>query len=159
MALHPVAGARIYIGQQLDDQSTDFVEADFSTQSWLEIDGFSSMGNLGDTAALISTDLINRGRTVKQKGTFNAGQMQNQFAILPDDLGQIALRAASAVRQNYAFRLVFDDAPAGGTASERLFIAMVMSAEETGGGANTVRQLNGSLEINSNIVRIDAAGP
>jgi hypothetical protein len=31
MALLPVAGMKIYIGDVMDDQATDFVEADFTT--------------------------------------------------------------------------------------------------------------------------------
>lgn len=154
--LYPVAGTKIYIGGVLASKASDFVEADFSSQSWVEIDGFSQMGAFGDTAALISTPLINRGRDTKQKGTFNAGQMQNVFAKLDEDPGQIALLAASRNRNNYAFRLVFDDAPPDGTPSERLFVALVMNAEEQGGDANTILNLAATLEINSNIVRIAA---
>lgn len=150
MALHPVAGSRIYIGPQIADQDDDFEESDFTGLTFVEIDGWSQMGTLGDSAAMISTDLINRGRTIKQKGTFNAGQMQNVFAIILDDPGQLALIAAAKVRDNYAFKLAMEDG------STRYFIALVMSAEEAGGGANTIQNLNASLEINSNIVTVTA---
>lgn len=150
MALQPVAGSRIYIGNQLDDKSADFVAGDFTAQSWVEIDGWTQMGAIGDTAQLISTDLINRGRTVKQKGTFNAGQMQNVFAYLPLDDGQILLRSARDQRANYSFRVVFE------TTEEKLFIALVMNAEDAGGNANTILNENVTLEINSNIVTVAA---
>ena len=153
MSLFPVSGATISIGNQFNDQSSDLVEGDFTGMTWLLIDGWSQMGSVGDSAQLISTDLINRGRTVKQKGTFNAGSMQNMFALISADVGQIALLAAAKVRNNYAFKLVFDDASTtSGAGSERKFIALVMNEEESGGDANTIQNLNITLELNSNIV-------
>jgi hypothetical protein len=44
------------------------------------------------------------------------------------------------------------------TASERLFIAKVMSQSEQFDQANAVLKLNASLGVNSNVVRINAAG-
>ncbi len=49
MSLNAVAGQKIYIGGQLDDKSTDFVAADFASQSWTEIDGWTQCGATGDT--------------------------------------------------------------------------------------------------------------
>lgn len=241
MSLFPVAGCKIYIGGALSDKASDFVASDFSAEVWTEIDGWEQMGSAGDTAQVISTDLINRNRTVKQKGTRNAGQMQNVFAVLTDDAGQIALIAAEKTSLNYAFRIKLNDAPAarsftatisnaspgvvtkvahglvantpvtlsttgalptglspattyyvktvldadtftlsatpGGSAinttgagsgthtvttvptpSERMFVALVMTAQEAGGGANTIQKLNATLEINSNIVPVAALG-
>lgn len=149
MALHPVAGGRIYIGAAaMDDQADDFVEADFSGVTWTEIDGWQTAGRIGDTSQLISTDLINRGRTIKQKGTRNAGSMGNTFAIIGDDPGQLALIAAEATDDNYPFRLVW---PNGET---QYFIGLVMSAAETNGQANTIRVMEATVEVNSNIVTV-----
>jgi hypothetical protein len=161
VALYPIAGQRIYIGGVKPDQNTDFVAADFTSQTWVEIDGWVNAGAVGDNTALITTALINRGRDVKQKGTANAGQMQNQFAVIADDPGQIALLAAAAGsnKNNYAFRVLGNDAPASGPdpePSERLFVGLVMSAQEPGGDANTIRMLDATIEINSNIVKIAA---
>ena len=157
MALYPVAGCKIYIGGVLSDKNADFVESDFSGQSWTEIDGWSQMGAVGDAAQTITTELINRGRDVKQKGTANAGTMENVFAIVPGDAGQTALRAAAAPsnKNNYAFRIDLNDAN-GGAPSKRYFVALAMSQQEAGGSANTIQNLNATLEINSNIVRVAA---
>lgn len=162
MSLNAVAGQKIYIGGQLEPETGDMVAGDFSAVTWVEIDGWSTCGAAGDTAALISTDLINRGRTVKQKGTKNAGQMQNTFAIIPADAGQVALIAAANTNKNYAFRIDNNDAalsPASPVPqpSKRYFVGLVMSAEEAGGEANTVQSLNATIEINSNIVKVAAS--
>lgn len=163
MSLSAVAGQKIFIGGQLDDQTDDFVAADFTSQTWVEIDGWTQVGAIGDTAALISTDLVNRGRTAKQKGTRNAGQMQNVFAIVPADAGQIALLAAERTSKNYAFKIENNDAATSPASpvpqpSKRYFVGLVMTAEESGGSANTVQSLNATIEINSNIVKV-AANP
>jgi hypothetical protein len=118
------------------------------------------MGSAGDTAQVITTSLINRGRDVKQKGTKNAGNMQNVFAIVPNDPGQIALIAAAQSNSNYAFKIELNDKPPTGTAptpSTRLFVGLVTSASEAGGSANTVQNLNANIEINSNIVHVAAS--
>lgn len=157
MALYPVAGCHIYIGGVLSDKNADFVVGDFASQTWVEIDAWSQSGAIGDTGALITTALINRGRDAKQKGTSNAGSMQNVFAINALDAGQIALIAASLPtnKSNYAFRVDLNDAVAGAP-SKRYFIGLVMNAEEANGSANTIRNLNSTIEINSNIVRVAA---
>lgn len=73
------------------------------------------------------------------------------------DAGQIALVAAEKEIHDYAFKLVLNDAPAGGTPSERCFIAKVGSAVEALDTANNVMKLNASLWVNSNVVKVNAA--
>lgn len=155
--LFPVAGCKIYIGGVKATQSTDFVEADFSGESWIEIDGWNTMGAFGDTAQVITTSLINRNRDIKQKGTSNAGSMENTFAVIPGDPGQAALLVAAAGgnKNNYAFRIDFNDQD-GGAPSKGYFVALAMSSNQAGGEANTIRNINATLEINSNIVMVAA---
>lgn len=121
--LYPVAGSKLYIGTALATKATDFVAADFASQTWTLVDGWEQVGDLGDSAALISTDLVNRGRTTKQKGTANAGSMQNVFAILAGDAGQAAMIAASKSKSNFAFKIDWGDAPAADTDPVTITIA------------------------------------
>lgn len=155
--LMPVAGCRIFIGGVLATKNTDFVESDFSGQSWVEIDGWSQRGPLGDTANDITTQIINRGRDIHQKGTANAQAMQNVFAIVPGDAGQAALIAAAAPsnKNNYAFRIDGNDAN-GGAPSKRYFVGLAMNATESGGSANTIQNLEATIQPNSNLVRVAA---
>lgn len=156
--LFPVSGCKIYIGGVKSNQDADFVEADFSAVTWTQIKGWSTSGAFGDTAQVITTSLIDTGRDVKQKGTANSGQMQNVFAFNALDAGQIALLSASSPsdKNNYAFKVELNDAVASGAPSKRYFVGLVMSAEEANGAANTIRNLNSNVEINSNIVRVAA---
>lgn len=156
--LYSVSGQRIYIGSQpVDLPDEDLVAADFDTVTWIEIKNWIQMGALGDAAALITTPLIDRGRDVKQKGTRNAGQMQNNFGIARSDAGQIAIRAAEATDLNYPFKILGNDEPAVGSAptpSQRLCYGLVTAASEAGGAANTVQALNTTVEVNTNIVTV-----
>lgn len=146
--LFAVAGSKIYIGGVLASKITDFVAGDYSGQTWVEIDGWETMGALGDNAEMITTPLINRGRDTKQKGTFNAGSYEAQFAIVDGDPGQTAIKAAGRTKNNYAFRVVY---PSGET---EYFIALVVGTPRTGGGANDVLMISATLEVNSNIVEV-----
>lgn len=156
--LFPVAGAKFYIGNAaMVVPTTDVTESSFAAVTWVEVADWQNMGAIGDAANEIATDLISRGRTVVQKGTKRSPMMSNQFAVNSSDAGQIAMIAAAASNSNYPFRVVFNDAPSGGTATVKYFIGLVMSAQEQGGGANTTRLLSCDVAPNTNIVTVPAA--
>lgn len=154
--LYPVAGAKIYIGGVKATSDVDFVVSDFSAESWTEIDGWEQVGAYGDNAQVITTALINRGRDVKQKGTKNAGQMQNVFSFVVGDAGQAALKTAAGDTNNHAFKIVYDDSQ-GTNGTTHFFVGLVMNYSQAGGGANTVRNINSTTEINSNVAELAAA--
>ncbi|WP_103172886.1 hypothetical protein [Paracoccus sp. SY] len=158
MTIYATNGARLYIGGALDTKSDPFVEADFSGQAWEEIGETENLGTVGDTSAEIAFDSIPAQRTRRLKGTRNAGSMDLVMGIDYEDAGQQALIAAEKTPHDYAFRIVLNDAPAGGTPSERMFVAKVASVAEAYDTANSVMKLNASLWVNSNVVKIDAAG-
>lgn len=123
--LYPVAGAKIYIGPAVNDvpDDADMNAALFSSVSFTEVKGWQTMGAIGDAATLITESIISSGRDLKAKGTRNAGSMQNNFIILPNDAGQIALIAAEKTDYNYPFKLAFDDAPPAKTSTVTMTIA------------------------------------
>jgi hypothetical protein len=153
--LFPVAGAKISIGGVLPAEIGDMVASDFASQTWVEIDGWEQAGEYGDAANIISTPLINRGRVVKQKGTRDAGDMENRFAIITGDAGMTAVVAAERTRNAYAFRVVYDDKPnATGTGTTHFFVAKVVSARFVNGEADSIRMRAVTLGIDSNIVEV-----
>lgn len=152
------AGSSIFIGQSIAAKSDDFTAADFSGQSWTEINWVENLGSFGDKSAEITFDAIGETRTQKLKGTRNAGNMSLVMGIDSSDAGQAAVRSAEATPNDYAFKVVFNDAPLGGTPSIRYFIAKIMSAEEQLDGANNVSKLNAALALNSNVVRVAPTG-
>lgn len=150
-------GAKLFIGGVLAMKASDFIATDFTSQTWAEIGETESLGSVGDTSAEITFEAVNQGRAKRLKGTRNAGAMEVVCGIDYADAGQIALLAAEKTIHDYAFKVLFNDAPAGGTPSERLFIAKVASAVEAFDAANNVMKLNASLWVNSNVVRVNAA--
>lgn len=158
MTIYATAGSKLFIGGVIDDLEDELAEADFNGQTWVEIKPMEGLGSLGDAAEPITFDAIGLGRRQKIKGVRDAGTMELVAGIDYANPGQAALLAAEKEDENYAFRLVFDDAPANGTPSERLFAAIVGSASEAFDTATAVMKLNASLWVNSNVVRIDAAG-
>ncbi|MDE3791689.1 hypothetical protein I7G86_13705 [Sinorhizobium meliloti] len=242
MQLYPVAGSKIDIGPAVNSvpEDADMNASLFSSVSFTEVKGWQTMGAIGDAAALVTESVISSGRDLKAKGTRNAGSMQNNFIILPEDEGQIALIAAEATPYNYPFRIRFNDAPPAKTATVTItvatpgviswnahglaagtpvkfsttgalptgltagttyyvispsandfqvaatpggaaiatsgtqsgthtattvptgtikyFYAIVMTAQENGGGANTARLLQGNLEVNSAILTVNPVG-
>lgn len=155
--LFVTANSKIYIGAALAFAGVDLAAADFSSQVWTHIGGTTNLGSAGDTSELVTSNQIDIARTRKKKGTRNAGSMQVVADLDYADAGQLALIAAEKTPHSYAFRLVLDDAPAGGTPSERYFVAFVMTAGEQYEEANSALKLASTLEIDSNIVRVAAA--
>ncbi len=134
MQLYPVAGAKIYIGPAGNVPDDDVDASDFTSISWTEIKGWQTMGSVGDTATLITEAVISNRRDLKAKGTRNAGSMQNNFIILPNDAGQIALIAAEATDDNYPFKLLFDDASPARSSNVTMTIAAPGVISWTGHG-------------------------
>lgn len=160
MGLYATAGMKIYIGIVKEQTGLDFVRADFSLATaltWKQIKNLEGMGSLGDTSEAISFTAVDANRTSTIKGPRSAGNMELVAGIDYADVGQQALIAAEKTIHDYEFRLVLNDAPAGGTPSERYFIAKVMSQSEQFDQANSIMKLNASLGVNSNVVRVDAA--
>ncbi|MFD1341458.1 hypothetical protein [Litorisediminicola beolgyonensis] len=159
MTIYATAGSKLYIGGVLAQQSADFVLADFSGETWVQINELENLGTLGDTSAEINFTSLSDKRTKRLKGARAAEPMQVIMGIDYADAGQQAVIAAEKEIHDYAFKVEFDDAPAGGTPSERYFIAKVASAYEAYDEANSVMKLNAALWVNSNVVRVDAAAP
>lgn len=168
MPVFSTAGSTLYIGGPLNAPNKgDMAVADFAGQTalWKEIIPIENLGRAGDVSEEIMFTAINgnnpgeQPRVRKMKGAKNAGNMEVIIGIDYEDEGQIALLAAEKSSRSFAFKMVFNDAPATGTApapSQRLFVAYVMSAAEQLDEANNVMKLNASLSIDSNIVRVNA---
>lgn len=155
--LFATAGTKIYIGGAKAFSDTDFTVSDFSGETWTEIGGTTDLGAVGDASELITSNHIGSARARKLKGVRNSGAMEVVSDLDYADAGQLALVAAEKTKDSYSFKVVLNDAPAGGTPSERYFVALVMNAGEQYDQANSVTKLNTTLEVNSNVVRVAAA--
>lgn len=157
MPIFATNGTKLYIGGVIYDKGSDYSIVDFVGRTWAEIQNIENLGSVGDASAEIAVALINRGRTQRLKGTRSSGNMEVACSFDSADAGQAALIAAEKTIHDYAFRLVLNDAPAGGTPSERYFIAKVGAATEAYEAADNSVKLNASLWVNSNVVSVNAA--
>lgn len=162
MARYAVAGCKISIGPAVADKNVDFVVGDFTTGSptYVEIGEWVTMGDLGDAAAIITSQIIGLGRDKNAKGTRAAPAYEAVFNRDDLDPGQIAVRAAEKTNSNYMIKIEYNDKPATGASPKNTieyFIALVSGARAIGGTANTNRTLNVSLLPNSNIVTVPAS--
>jgi len=162
MAIYSTAGAKLFIGPAMAPGANDFILADFETsppKSWTEVNPMENLGTFGDAAEAVTFDAINRGRRMKLKGIKDAGTLEVVCGLDYSDTGQIAMRAAEASPNDFAFKIQFNDAPAGSgaTPSLRYFVGQVLSASEGLDSANSVMKANFSIGINSNVVRKNAS--
>ncbi|MCA0257133.1 MAG: hypothetical protein LCH47_11125 [Proteobacteria bacterium] len=157
MTVYASGGMKVFIGGVKNQKSEDFILADFNAEVWTEIKEVEAAGSAGDTSEAINFTALGDKRTRTIKGPRSAGTMEIVCGIDPSDAGQLAVVAAEKTNSDYAFKLVFNDAPAGGSPSERYFIAKVMSQSEQFDQASSVMKINIGLGINSNIVRVSAA--
>lgn len=106
MALQSVNGSKFYIGTRVAPKGTVAL-ADFTAQmaAWVEVKGWTQSGSLGDTQEMISQVFINEGRARQIKGSKVGASMENTFAPIPNDPGQIAFKAAIESCSPYAFKV------------------------------------------------------
>lgn len=158
MALSVTARTKLYIGGVLPFKTTDYIESDFTTAltNAKAIGFLENLGSFGDEATEITFEAIDFGRTLKLKGTRNAGSIALVAALDESDQGQAALIAAEQTDDNYAFKVEWDDAVVGGDPTTRYFIGMVLTASEQYDTVNNVKRLNATIGINSNIVKVAA---
>lgn len=104
MSLKKVAGSKLYIGSRVAYKST-ISTPDFSGQTWVEIDGWQSTGDLGAENETLTQTLINQNVTLYSKGVLSFPIMQNVFVPMPEDAGQLAFQIAQASCKPYAFKV------------------------------------------------------
>lgn len=102
--LQKIAGSKIYIGSAVAYKDT-LTLADFSGQSWTEIDGWLTTGDLGADQETITQVLINSGITRYAKGVISFPAMTNTFTPMKSDAGQVAFKDATRKCQPYAFKI------------------------------------------------------
>ena len=160
MQLYPVKGAKFFIGAAMASIPNEDVDAaDFTSVVWTQVKGWSNMGDITDTQAEITESVIDLGRDLSTKGTFNAPRQSHRFIPIADDVGQIAMRSASKTNYNYPMKVEWDDEPPTGSnpePSKEMWIGLVFPGTRAGGAANTARMLAFDVKPNTNIVSVDA---
>lgn len=145
------AGAKIYIGPT----TAATTASAYSALSYTEIMGIETLGEFGDSAAMITFTGLADSRVQKLKGPYDAGDIAAVFARLPLDPGQIAAKVAAAAKFSYAIKVVLEDsADANDTDSVFYFHAKVMGTKNGVGGATDVLKLNLTFAITTAIIEV-----
>ena len=104
--------------------------------AWIEVGNVGSIGQTGVDTNIVSYDTMDTDVTQKQKGISNAGDPEIECARVPDDDGQVAMRAAAATRYNYAFKIEDADAPEAGWSNTIYYNRGVVSGPFRPNGRN-----------------------
>jgi hypothetical protein len=123
--------------------------ADYSTDTFTEVTGLTSLGDFGDEFEVVSFDTINDGRKHKVKGSADAGNWDFEIARDPGDAGQIALRAAAKSPEVFNVKVVLVDG------TKFYFSGAITSAKMTFGD-NTVNKQKFQVGITTEVFEVAA---
>lgn len=112
------AKSRAYVGSA--PVSEDLDRAGYEAQTWIEIKGVGSFGEIGEATNILNYDTWDTEVTQKAKGITDAGSPELEVARIASDPGQLALRAAARTNLNYPIKIVRNDPVViGGTGTTR----------------------------------------
>jgi hypothetical protein len=124
----------------------------YAALSFTIVGGVESIPAFGATTAVNSFQPLN-GPQEKHKGATNYGSLQIPMALDRADAGQTLMRTAAAPSNNglYSFKVLFPNGDA------RFFQGRVFGMPETVGSATNVLMATPTVEINTVVVKVDAA--
>jgi len=122
---------------------TDLNQAAYEALDWTQVKHVGSIGETGTKDNIVSYDELDSDVTPKGKGISNAGDPPIECARKASDNGQKAMRTAGATKHVYAFKVVDDDMPSGGTNGTTYYNRGLVGGPSKPNG----RQENFNLEI------------
>jgi len=129
--------------------------AEYATLTYVEIGEIENLGEFGDEAAIINFTSLADSRVRKIMGPNDAGTLALVVGRDPFNAGQIAAKAASKTKFEYAFKIeAADKLDTNDTNSIYYFGALVLSARENYGEATNVVKTTFNLGINTAIVEV-----
>lgn len=154
MAIFSLAGSQFSIGGVRTEWRAATIDAAvFAGETWISVGGATSLGSMsGDwsTQDVTTPNPMDPDAPLipqHAKAMQPARSMQIAVDLDPSDAGQIRMLAAEQAVDPYAFRIVFPNA------TQRLFVALVIGANDRMDEANNVVGLVFSLILQSNVVR------
>lgn len=159
--IYSMKGAKLYIGAAVAIKSGAWVVGDFTTPltAKTEIKEPETMASAAEEFAELAFENISDGAVRVLKGSRKGGLMDFTHGHDYADAGQIAVKAAFEAEGDYAFEIEWADKPSSGASpknSRRLFIGKVMKMSDGGEGAG-VAKFTYSVQLNSNVVRVNAS--
>lgn len=145
------SGTKYYIGPAGTATQFDTIAEFEAVTVWTEIGLVENGGEFGDEASAVTGAALGDGRIRKAKGARDAGTLALVCFHDPTDTGQLAVDAAEQTNDNYAFKVVLNDGPAGYSDSISYFRGLVMSRRlQVNTNDNILRRLY-NIGINSEI--------
>ena len=144
------SGTRFYVGAAATS-TIDTVDEFEAVSGWVEVGLIESLGEYGDQSNDVSFAAIGDSRVRHAKGARDAGTLAVTCAHDPLDTGQAAMEAAEATNNNYMFKVVLPDGPAGYSDTIQYFRGLVMSKRLNVGTNDNVVRVVYNVGINSEI--------
>jgi len=110
-------------------------QAAFEALTFTEIKSVGNLGDYGSPPNLINYNTLDTEVMSKAKGVEDAGDMSIEVARIFDDPGQIAIRAASATKFNYAIKVEYADAPTPSWSNTIMYAAGPVTGPQLLGGS------------------------
>ncbi len=142
ITLRPTAGTRVYASA---GTPATINAAGYAALTWTEVQGFSNVGEIGDSMEVGNYDSLVDGR-IKFRSISDPGELAASMADLPADAGQIILKTAFAAARGAAgetISLRIEDATGKGTYAR----GMVASWRRVYGGAADVQIRSATMPI------------
>ncbi len=161
MAIYSMKGSKISIGAAVAMKSGPWVAGDFTTAlaAKVEVKEPEAISSVSEEFAEQAFENITDGTVRVLKGARKGGMLEFTHGHDYADAGQLAVRAAFEGEQDLAFEIEWADKPTAGAApknSRRMFIGKVMKLSD-GSDGNGVGKLVYGVQLNSNIVRVNAS--
>lgn len=156
MAITTASGTRVYIGAAVTDLSADTLVEFQAMTNWQEVGLVESVGEFGDQAADVTFAALGDARIRHAKGARDAGTMAVVVGHDPLDVGQGAVEDAEQTDNNYAFRVVLPDGPAGYSNTEYFFRGLVASRRKNIGTNDNIIRNTYNVLVNSELFTLEA---
>lgn len=138
MSIGTSAGATVFIGPVTSAET----ESALAALSYVEIGKVESLGEIGPQAQDVTFTPLGGDDVQHLKGSTDNGTTVVVCARDPLDAGQIALKAASLTKYEYALKIVLADAADANDTDTVIYVrGPVMSARNNVGGANDVTKV------------------
>ena len=146
--LFAVAGSHFFIGSPFSAAIDVVAAADLATQTWTEVGGCESLGSSAETVTTWDNTHMGSTRGTIGKGVATASPMTLTVGMDAADAGQLALLAALRSPDSFAFRIALSDG------TTRMFLGLVIGAEELLEAASDVARTMWTIARQTNLVRL-----
>lgn len=140
--LRSTAGTKVYASA---GTPATINAAGYAALTWTEVQGFSTIGEIGDSMEVGNFDALVEGR-MKFRSIADPGQLDASMSDMPTDPGQIILRTAFAAARGSAgetISLRIEDGTGKGTYAR----VIVASWRRVYGGAADVQMRNATMPV------------